>query len=492
MIIEAFACVLLVLFYVALVVAIRKYGLYALLAAILLLVGAIHLHAQDCDALVVDQANILGSNLVQVGRGAQALVNQGADVRVRTFQTANGNLDLLVDNITRRCNSWQNASGGRKSTLLVLAVSMDHKVGIYYGSTWNKALSDHYNRIKQQYMVPRLKDRNFAGAFIAAEEQISKRIAAAQDEALHPAVSTTNNNYQSHDYSGVWKLVLFLLALGGLTWLVLAIVLRKRQESASRESAQGEAVQARNRAAAAVRKLEDEIRSRQALVSGDTPEYIKKASAYLDRASTEFSRLSQSVKSDPDTDGLPVSSYAVMAKGYESIEQDTMLGFSALNAVSYEQRRNETTSPSTQSAPSQASTASAPSSSAAYSSPSSPSTPVQSSTVTETHIHHHHHNDDYVAPVSYPVYVPPPVVVVERERDYEPPAPAPAPSRSSDDDGGGSSSWFSSSSSSSSDDSSSSSSSSWSSSSDSGGGSSSWDSGSSFDSGSSGGGSSDW
>src|SRR5271154_5572723 len=147
--------------------------------------------AQDCNSIVYDQAGVLKGHEQEIQAAAQGVIDQGGDPKVATVLGAT-NLDLAEKQIEKSCQSWQSPNGDRKSTLLVLMVSPDtRKLGVYYGSAWKSALDSSWNRIKQSYMVPYFKNKDWSGGFVAAEEQFGKRLAASKDESLHPVQPAT-------------------------------------------------------------------------------------------------------------------------------------------------------------------------------------------------------------------------------------------------------------------------------------------------------------
>jgi len=366
------------------------------------LLFAIPVRSQDCDQIVADYAGVLKSGDVQAIEGAaHALIDEGADVRVRTIGTTT-NLDMDEKNIERSCVSWQSPNHGRKSSLVVLLVSpLSHKMGIYYGSAFEHALADHWVRIKSDYMGPYFKAGDWAGGFLATESQLAARIKASKDEAVHPAVNTTVN--QATDFSGLWTVFMWLVGLGAIAAAILIFFTwwrRSKQASQESREAQRKAIAAKSLAA-------DSIRTQV-----DHPNF--------DTASSQFTRLEASVRNDPYAEGLGVDEYNVIASQYQTIAD--MLSprrkneWSAAASTKGEKKKKHSN-------PEAASAASA-------------SGVAASSTA----------NASVMGGYPVPVVIPEPIIVEEprRRRDPDPEpswTPDPEPSRSSD--GGGSSSWSS-------------------------------------------------
>lgn len=403
-----------------------------------LLLSPLAMLAQSCDNTVSDDSNSLSPVQVQqVTDAAAPLINQGADVRVRTVGPTQ-NLDQVEAQYERSCSSWQGASGGRKNSLIVLMVSpTSRKLGLYYGSAWHPALDQHWNRIKTDYMVPKFRDHDWTGGFIAAETQLASRITASKDEALHSAVTNNLTQNAATDFSGLWFAFKLLIAIG-LVSLIVVFFARRRREKNAIQAAQQAAILARARARDLVNRFKELV----------TPE----TQVTYDNVVEELANLMNNERSNPDTLGLSKEEYLNLQAVYTDLSRE--LAQKIYYKTPTQGQSSYTPDPTPEVAVA-----------AGHTSASSTS-----------HKHkHHHESTTVVAPV---IYAP-----SETTNNYETPS-----RRSSDDDN-------SSSSRSSSDSDSSSSgggSSSWSdtSSSDSGG-SSSFDSGSSsFDSGS--GGSSDF
>jgi uncharacterized membrane protein YgcG len=266
---------------------------------VFLLAFALPVHAQDCDNVVVDQASALKpGQSQQIADAAQGLISQGADVRVRTVG-ATTNLDTNEKQFVATCPSWEAPNGSIKSTLVVLMVSpASRKMGIYYGHAFDAALNDHWNRIKQEYMAPHFRTADWAGGFIAAEQQLAARIKASQDEALHPAVSTTVN--QATDLSGLWSVLKWLVLIGALALAVFFWVswqMRRRKAYQQRREARANAINAKARAANLLSST-----------AKDQPG--------MDAALEEFSRLDSTLNADPYDEKLEVSDYNAIAASY--------------------------------------------------------------------------------------------------------------------------------------------------------------------------------
>lgn len=282
----------------------KKIALWIFLASLPLSV-----HGQDCDSVVSDPAGALKGHQGEVESAAQDLIQKGADVRVWAVGNLglSGNLDVAEKALERQCPSWEAGDGvSRKSTLLVLMVApAEHKMGIYYGSAWNAALGEHWTRIKQQAMAPRFRDGDYAGGFIAAEQQLAKRIAASQDEALHPA-QTVN---QATDLSGLWHVLMWVVGIGAFGFAVVFIAAsrgKRRERQEALRYAQQRAIIART----ALADLLNRLRSK---------ELDANHQAAVDDVSVSYSELAGRAIGDPNQEGLSQAEYEAMELAYTSL-----------------------------------------------------------------------------------------------------------------------------------------------------------------------------
>lgn len=262
--------------------------------------------AADDGAGVMDTAQ-----LSQVIEAAGPLINQGADVRVRAVGPTD-NLDQTEIQYERNCPSWQGATGGRKNNLVVLMVSpKGRSMGIYYGSAFTPALgSGQAQRIRVNYMTPKFKDRDWVGGFVAAEQQLTARIAASKDETLHPATTVVTTTNQAADYTGLWSA--FKIFLGIVTLALIGIGLylyfaKKKREQDDSEAAQQDAIIARNMCTNRINSYKNQITT-------------ENQNAY-DLAAEEFSRLMNSERTNPDTPGWPPQRYQVIGALYNKISR---------------------------------------------------------------------------------------------------------------------------------------------------------------------------
>jgi uncharacterized membrane protein YgcG len=281
---------------------------FKLLLSVLLLTVAASANL-NCNLPISDEANVLGQSATLLQAVSQ-LSAKGVDIHVVSVPTMGTvNLDMLEKAIETGCRSWQAPNGGRKSTLLVLMVAPnDHKMGVYYGSAWSKALDQHWNRIKQDYMFPRFKTGDFAGGMAAAAQQFAARISASEDEAQHPAQTTVVNEApKPEDLSGLWRVLEWLFGIlfaGMIVAFIYSLLSRRAQKKEEIESARADAITKRNQAAGMI----NELRIKDNLSPQKQQEF--------DSVYATYTELSERMKSDPDERGLSLIEYQSIARQY--------------------------------------------------------------------------------------------------------------------------------------------------------------------------------
>ncbi|MGA8114483.1 MAG: TPM domain-containing protein [Actinocatenispora sp.] len=139
--------------------------------------------APDCSERLYDPAGRLAPSSARqasLDNVIDALISQGAQVRVRVYDTpTRGGIDQQESADERHCPSWLD-DGKRQPTLLVVAVSIDERqTGIYYGSDYDKALDGSWRDIQDQKMNPEFAAGHYAAGLDIGLHAIQKRIEAA-------------------------------------------------------------------------------------------------------------------------------------------------------------------------------------------------------------------------------------------------------------------------------------------------------------------------
>src|SRR5215467_3715166 len=158
----------------------RKLGLFLILPIMEFLLCAPGVAAQDCGAMVRDDAHIFGGDIGQVVNAAEELQNAGAQVYVRTFSTtgAEPTVDRLEHSIQDQCPGWQNADGTRKTNLVVIIYADKDSAGkrsllISTGPGIDKLVPNReIDRIRARVIIPQIKAGRPAQGFAQALTEI--------------------------------------------------------------------------------------------------------------------------------------------------------------------------------------------------------------------------------------------------------------------------------------------------------------------------------
>jgi len=390
-------------------------GKRALIAGTILLGWAYVAYGQGmridpCAKVVVGSDGVLKtSENERVVKAAQTVNAEGAETHVVIAEGKIENLDVMVNQWVKECPSWQAINGGPKSTLIVAGLAPDtRKMGIYYGSQWKKALDSHSTRIRMDFMAPSFRQGEWAIGLTLGLEQIAKRLAAAKDEALHPAVSTTT--YAAVDYTGLWHfgyLLLILGSLGGLAWGIHYLLSRRQTSEEDTHNAQMSAIMARSSTIHLINALRDKLE--------ETPNKI--AQLRYDALMEEYSEFAASEKGNPNTDGLTKGNYEAIEEKYESFRSDIRAITASLDGVVVKAAPGPSPAPKSATIPSHSSrspkhkTVAASGGSSAgpgytraaqpdYYPPTQIYTPVVLPVIVDEEVVHEHHHED--APVEYP------------------------------------------------------------------------------------------
>lgn len=313
-----------------------KFGLYGLMAVGVLFatIGIRPAMAYDCNALVVDEAGVFGSDIGRVERAAQELERNGAYVRVRTVENFGGfvDLDRYEADHEAHCPAWQDVHGGTKSNLLVFVVSFGDQrgAGLYYGDLWKKALDQQWNTVLTDEVVPRLRDGDSPSAFVAGLEGVgdivtSTKASRTASTSGSPVVVVQQPS-QPTDLSGLWSVLKWLLLVGVIAGIAWAVNEWWRKMTATRAAQQ----RARLAAQACVNYVvtaEQPLAVAEALVNGQRGSFaesdlqplsavVAAAKRELAAAQTEYGEL-QASDANPDKAGLTEGEYDMLAERYD-------------------------------------------------------------------------------------------------------------------------------------------------------------------------------
>lgn len=265
--------------------------------------------AQSCDALVVDESNVLNGHTQEIEQAAQKLVNLGADVRVRTYQTMNGsgNLDTFIKQVEQQCPSWKTPQGRKGNLLVFVHVRQERAAGIFSGLTFKEPIDANYARIIADHMRPHFKQNDFAGAFTAGMEETHR----ALDMHLHPKQNTTIINAQGVAHA----LVVITLIVGVLlaTWGGSALFRRKSAEREEQKNARKAARQSKEQALLRLTEGTYDIPE-------EAPAHLQQAKQLFDEAWVLYLEYGPStIYQQPEQDNLSTREYRELGRIYEVI-----------------------------------------------------------------------------------------------------------------------------------------------------------------------------
>lgn len=265
--------------------------------------------AQDCSALItLDEAGVFGDARA-VDRGAQTLIDQGADVHVVSVR--NVPVNGLVGTqkwLEDRCPSWM-ADGHRKPNLFVVMVAPSaHKKNAFFGAAYSPVFSteDKVNTIYSQAANAFFKQADFAMGTSVALKDFGGAVVAYHDQQKHLVVSTVTE--QATDLHGLWVVmgwVVGLLALGGVVWALVVFWAGRGRRHDELKLAQVNATMARDRATKAY----------QAMGAGMDTERRAAISA-------RFAELSNSVSNDPTVNDLSKLDYERITAVWRNLKDD--------------------------------------------------------------------------------------------------------------------------------------------------------------------------
>lgn len=302
-----------------------------------------------CDATLVDNAHVI-TDAGAVTDAAKALENLGAVVRVRVIPSVAGygNLDKYETHIQNDvCDSWQGGTGGRRSNLIVLYVSMDHQVGMYAGDSWRRELGDAWPDILANDVTPKLRDRDIGGGLASGLQSIADTIVRAKAARNAPPASANPVIIREKptDFSGLWHVLGWIVGLGAIFLLGLfgwrAYGSRKKEQEAC-NAARQKALSAKGRCSGTVLELPGtfpvmgaRINTLEAKFDAKTVAAwraaLAKAKSGFDSASADFSND----RGDPDGAGS-VAEYEQMTQSYEALGKRFDAARSALDDLTHD------------------------------------------------------------------------------------------------------------------------------------------------------------
>lgn len=289
----------------------------ALFVLVFLLGYSPSIYAQNCDALVVDEAGIFGRQVDSVIQSAKKVQNLGAEVRVRTFIRGT-QLDFVQEELERSCQSWRATDGGTRNNLISMLMSVeDGQFGFYVGSQWANALNrSRQNQIETDYIFPRFRDEDFSGAFVAGLGQVARIIdAQANGSLVVPSNSASPVIVQTEptDFTGLWWVLFSVVFVGVVVGGYLAHD-RKRKENERRRATQQKAIMAKREVSATINKVSDSLPGLEARIAALSGSLSK----------NDLSDLNSELRRVEDASASVSESFARIGMGKTDAEQNNL------------------------------------------------------------------------------------------------------------------------------------------------------------------------
>lgn len=286
-----------------------------------LLSTGVGLSQNEDQLIVVDQANLFGSQKTIVEESATRLINLGADVRVRTINTYSpfANLDLYEEQLERESPSWLGQGGERKNNLIVLIIALgERKTGLYYGSQWEGVLGDKWLRVQTEIMNPRFASGDYAGGVVKGLEEIQRLI---QGGGTPPTATPSGSG------SSAWVAIILLAVVLFFIGVILFSAFRKK--SAQRQAIRQKAILAKQGAASGINELNEtvqlleiKVERMSEILSPEEFEPLKesftKTKLLISQSSEAYSQLSHSA-GDPENPKLGLEELEVIQGAYQQI-----------------------------------------------------------------------------------------------------------------------------------------------------------------------------
>jgi uncharacterized membrane protein YgcG len=294
--------------------------------SIFLTCGWVCAQVTNCNDKIVSSAPI-GDELP---KSVSALVNSGADVRVRIFERfseTDSTLDAFERRTEKACSSWMDSiQAGRKNNLIVVMVAIkDRKSGLYYGAQFDSAIGTQWPRINSTIMNPRLRDGNYAGGAAAALDEVRTLITTRQATGAPVIV---NQPSQPTDLSGLWYVmgsIVGILALGLLGVGMRRWSTEKRKEREDRLGARQGAAIAQQEASALVSMVSED--SFYKSLSSDSKSKV-------DATVLGYSQLGMGA-SDPMLSDLSTAQILEIQKRYERVSEELRRALKPPEAASH-------------------------------------------------------------------------------------------------------------------------------------------------------------
>ena len=285
--------------------------------------------ADECNSRVFDTTGKIIS-IPEIESTLGKLSNAGADPRVRVItvdqMNSYGNLDKYVGKMVKQCSSWQSPGGNIKSNLLVLALTPDGTVGIFFSrrGPFQNAMQGHTADVRHEMSGP-LHGSDIMDAIKVGVTSIHGLISQPQIQGAKGPVTIINS--KPTDFSGLWSVIKWVLFLGVLAaGLILIVRVQSRKEK--RRAAQQKAQTSRASCNDLILGFDGRINQIQVLLnsfkslisdSEFTPlqSKLETLQSKINVAKGQFAGYAELSSNDPNNSGLSVPEYDAMKETFD-------------------------------------------------------------------------------------------------------------------------------------------------------------------------------
>ena len=298
---------------------------------------------EPCGEPVVDTAGVLRDVSGVQAAAANLAKATGAEVRVRIApdHAPSPNLDIHVEYLADTvCKSWNNQAGNRRGNLVILYVTTNRQIGLYFGDQWKPELGRSWPKIKES-RKPALVDGDYDRAMILGLKRVEETILKADAPAPNtfapktpPVAERVVERVVEREPVDLKPFAMVLLGaillLGFIFGLnrVYAVYANHRRAEGLRLTAQQKAVEAFNAVGALSLNAHDAhnkaVAAIAAAASSTTTAQLKewqaKAEAFIRKL--EDLRVQFNSPADPSREGLTHEEYEASQDVFEKLRED--------------------------------------------------------------------------------------------------------------------------------------------------------------------------
>lgn len=298
--------------------------LTSLMFVVLLMIG--QAFADKCKEPIVDEVSAFSdADRAVISDALNKLTIRGADARVQILSSYHNtkSVDEYKQMFQNKCKYWQAPDGGMKNNLiLLLVVPKKTATGYYFGSAWNRFLSDNKPAVLSD-MNARFRDGKLTEGILIGLKDIDNLI------SIDPATakkSVVINNNAAADMSGVSHIMMWFLLILFIAGCGYAFFWYRNRQSQVRAE-QREAMTERAKCTTAINSYATPLAIIKSKISNltvgqewidDLTEKCTVVGVAFVKATTAFNALDKS-DNNPGTPSLSAEEYKAIANRYRSV-----------------------------------------------------------------------------------------------------------------------------------------------------------------------------